>query len=123
MRVTLAPSRTTVTESGFVASHFGELRPGEARRRRELQVAIRQIGGDPLLVLVERVGARRVVVPERHGLRNPLLRKVRRVLVGRLPRTMRRLVMHHQEERLVPRTFLDEINRQVRDDIGGVLPV
>ena len=97
-----------------------ELRPGEARRRRQLQVAVGQIGRDALLVLVQRVGARRVRVPERDRLRNPLRGELRGVRFARLPRPMRRLVVHHQEERLVARAVLEKVEGPVGDDLGGV---
>ena len=45
----------------------------------ELEIAPRQVGGDALLVLVQRVGARRVGVPERGRLGNPAVRELRRV--------------------------------------------
>ena len=47
-------------------------------------------------------------------------REVRGVRVARLPRPVRRLVVHHQEERLVARTVLDELERQVGDDVGRI---
>ena len=71
------PSRTIVTESGLIAQPPRQLRPAEARRRRQLQVAVGQVGRDALLVLVQRIGARRVRIPERDRLGNPLRREVR----------------------------------------------
>ena len=120
MSVTLLPSRSIVTESGLIGQPLRELRPGEAGWRRQLEVAIRQVGGHALLVFVKRVRARRVRVPERHGLRNPLRREAGRVRFARLPRTVRRFVMHHQKERLLARPALDELEGQIGDDIGGV---
>ena len=40
-------------------------------------------------------------------------------LVG-FPRPVRRLVMRHQEERLVPRPAANELDGQIRDDVGGI---
>src|SRR5439155_9178824 len=65
------------------------LRVGEVRRWLELQIAAREIVRDALLVFVERVGSRRVRVPERFRLRDPALRKLGAVRRVRLPRPMR----------------------------------
>ncbi len=97
-----------------------EVRPTQPRGRRKLEVAIVEVLGHALLVLVQRVGARFIVVPERLGLRNAHAAEVRRVLVVRVPRPMRRLVMHHQEERLALGPRLQEVDRQIGDDVGDV---
>ena len=60
------------------------------------------------------------VVPERHRFRNPLRREAGRVRFARLPRTVRRLVVHHQKERLLARPALDELEGEIGDDIRRV---
>ena len=56
-----------------------QLGAGESRRRLQLEIAPRQVGRDALLVLVQRIGARGVRVPERRRLGNPARRELRRV--------------------------------------------
>ena len=108
--------------SGLVASHFVSSAPGEARRAAcSFRSRLRQIVGDALLVLVQRVGARRVASPRTSPARESAASaNCARVRVARLPRPVRRLVVHHQEERLVARPRLEEVERQVGDDVGGV---
>ena len=94
---------------------------GEAGRRRQFQIAVGEVGHDALLVLVQRIRAGRVRVPEGDRLRNPPGRELRGIRLGRLPGPVRRLVVHHQEERLVAWTVLQKVERQFRDDIGRIL--
>ena len=100
------PSRTIVTVSGLVESQLVELRASEAGRRLQLEIATRQVGRDALLVLVQGIGARRVRIPERDRFRDPPRGELCGVRGVRLPRPVRRLVMDHQEERLVARPLL-----------------
>ena len=76
----------------------------EFDRRRRLIVA----GLNALPVLVQRIRACRVGIPKRDRFWNMLGGEVGRVSFTRLPRTVRSLVMHHEEERLIARTVLHE---------------
>src|SRR5205814_5930786 len=87
----------------------------EIRRRRELQIAARQILRDALLVFVKRVGARVISVPERLRLRYPLAGEPGAVRGVGLPWAMRRLVVQHQEKGLALRTVPDEVDAELRD--------
>ena len=100
----------------------GERRPLEIGRRLELEIAPRKIRRHTLLVFVQRVGSRVVGIPERLRLRDPSIGELRSVSCVGFPWPVRRFVMEHQEERLIPRPVLDEVDAQVRDHVGHVPP-
>ena len=66
------------------------------------------------------IGAGGIGIPERHRLGNPPRRELGGVFGARLPGPVRRLVVHHQEERLVPGPLLDELDGEIGDDVGRV---
>ena len=96
------------------------LRVAEAGRWFQFQIAPSEVGRDPLLILVKRIRPGLVAIPERDRLRYPLSREVRGVRGVGLPRPVRRLVVHHEEEGLVSRPLLEEIDREVGNHIRHV---
>ena len=105
---------------GFARQPIRRLRGRELRWRRKLEIAPCEIDGDALLVLVNRVGSRGVIIPECRRLGDPLCCEQSAVRAVGLPWAMRRLVVQHEEERLVARAILDELDAPIRDDVGGV---
>ena len=93
---------------------------GESGGWSNLEIAVGEVIGDPLRVFVNRVAARRVVVPECHRFRDALTGKVRRMFIVGLPRAMRRLVMHHEKERLVAWTVREKPEGAIGYDVGGI---
>ncbi len=102
--------------------HFKQIVAAQARRRVGLQVAAVQVPADPHRRLAGGVGSRRVIVAERGRLGDVALVVEREVLVVRVPRPVRGLVVAHQEERLVLGPVLEEVDRQIGDDVGHVAP-
>ena len=101
----------------FHFSRSSPLRPGggSAFKSRRFEVP-----ADPHRGLAGGVGPRRVIVAERGRLGNVALVVQREVLVVRVPRAVRGLVVAHQEERLVLGPVLEEVDRQIGDDVGHV---
>ena len=100
--------------------HFSRASPvspggGSALRSRAVQVL-----GDRHRRLAGGIGPRGVIVAERGRLGNVALVVEREVLVVRVPGPMRRLVVAHQEERLVLGPLFEKIDGQVGDDVGHV---
>ena len=89
-------------------------------RRRELEVAPRQVPEHRLLLFADRIGPRGVVVAQGRRLGDvPVLELLAVLLVGR-PLAVRRLVVGHEEERLVLRPVLEQVDGEVGDDVGDV---
>lgn len=97
------------------------LRSGrEISRRRKLEIAVGEIVGDRLPVFRECGGAGGVIVPERGGFRNDLVGEEGAVLFVGLPTAMGRLLVEHQEERLVLRARIQKLETETGGDLGGV---
>ncbi len=93
----------------------------EIGRRLELEVPPRQVAGHGLLVLRQRGGAGRVVVPEGLGLGDDLVLEQGLVPFIGLPGAVGGFLVEHEEERLVLGPRLQELDPEVRGD-GGAVP-
>src|SRR5437660_856945 len=89
----------------------------------ELVVGRLEVAVDAHGRLAGRVGAGGVVVVERLRLGHAHVLPLLAVLLVRLPGAVRRLVVAHEEERLVLRPVLEESQREVGDQIGAVAGV
>ena len=88
-----------------------------------LQVAPGQVAVNPHRRLRRGGAAGSIVVVERGRLRDVHAVIHVRVLLVRLPLAVRRLLVAHQEERLVLRAVLDEVDGEIRDEVGDVAGV
>ena len=117
---TVSPSRVDRDGVGLRRQPRGERGARQVRGRLELEIASRQIGGDPLLVLVERVGPGRVAVPQRLRLGNPPVGELRAVRSDPAPTAGAAPCDAASGRTACSAAVADEVDREIGDDVRDV---
>ena len=123
MSVTVLPSRVDRHRVRLDRQPLRQRSPARPAGGASLRSRLREVVGDALLVLVQRVGARLVVVPERRRLGNRALGELRaRASSSGSHGRCGALWCIIRKNGLSRGRFVDELERQVGDDVGHVPP-